>query len=201
LSAHPLDDYKLELKYAATVSIDKLEKFKEDDISGVRHRLCGIITDVQHRTNQKGEGFGIIKLQDYFGSITIRLFKEQYLQYKGLLNNGVAVMVEGSYEKSTWKQNEDEWVFKVTNMILLSSALEHIVKKFMVYVRLDSISDELIQKIDALVKKNKGNLLLKLQLVDIANEQQLAMVATKKVSVSSELLMELEELGLNYKLN
>jgi DNA polymerase-3 subunit alpha len=201
LSAHPLDDYKLELKYAATVSIDKLEKFKEDDISGVRHRLCGIITDVQHRTNQKGEGFGIIKLQDYFGSITIRLFREQYLQYKGLLNNGVAVMVEGSYEKSNWKQNEDEWVFKITNMILLSSALEHIVKKFMVYVRLDSISDELIQKIDNLVKKNKGNLLLKLQLVDIANEQQLAMVATKKVSVSSELLVELEELGLNYKLN
>lgn len=201
LSAHPLDDYKLELKHAATISIDKLEKFKEDNITGVRHRLCGIITEVQHRTNQKGDGFGIIKLQDYFGSITIRLFKEPYLQYKGMLTTGVAIMAEGSFEKSNWKQYEDEWVFRVTNMILLSSALEHITKKFMVYVRLDSINETLIQKLDTLVKKNKGNLLLKLQLVDIANEQQLAMLATKKVGVSSELLEELEELGLNYKLN
>jgi DNA polymerase-3 subunit alpha len=201
LSAHPLDDYKHEIKHAATISIDKLEKFKEENMSGVRHRLCGIITDVQHRTNQKGEGFGIIKLQDYFGSLTIRLFKEQYLQYKGLLNNGIAVMVEGTYEKSTWKQNDDEWTFRMSNMILLSSALEHVAKKFTVFVRLDSISESLIQNFDALIKKNKGQLLLKLQLVDVANEQQLAMVATKKVNISSELLMELEGLGLNYKLN
>lgn len=201
LSAHPLDDYKLELKHAATNSIDKLEKFKDDDRSGVRHRLCGIITEVQHRTNQKGDGFGIFKLQDYYGSITIRLFKEQYLQFKGLLNNGVVVMVEGSYEKSNWKQSDDEWIFRVTNMMLLSSALEYLAKKFTVYIRLDSISDQLIQKFETLLKKNKGDLLLKLQLVDVPNEQQLAMISAKKISVSSELLHQLEELGLNYKLN
>ena len=64
-----------------------------------------------------------------------------------------------------------------------------------------AISDDLILKFDSLIKKNKGNLLFKLQLVDIANEQQLAMLASKKVAVSSELLAELEQLGLNYKLN
>ncbi|MBK8485584.1 MAG: DNA polymerase III subunit alpha [Saprospiraceae bacterium] len=202
LSSHPLDDYRLEIKHSSTVSIDKLEIFKEENRQGYRHRLCGIITEVQHRTNQKGEGFGIFKLQDYFGSIPIRLFKEQYLQYKGMLNNGVAVMIDGTYDKSNWKQNDEEWVFKVSNIILLSSALSHVVKKSLtVFVRLDTISDQLIEKIDSILKNNKGNMQLKIQVIDLKQEQQLALASTKKVTISSELLIKLEELGLNYKLN
>ncbi len=201
LSAHPLDDYKIEIKHTATVSIDKLELFKEENKGGYRHRLCGIITEVQHRTNQKGEGFGIIKFQDYYGSIVIRLFKEQYLQYKGLLNNGMALMIEGSYDKSTWKQNEDEWVFKVNHMLLLSSSIEYIARKFTIYMRLEAITDHMIRDLELLLRKNKGNLFMKIQLLDMENEQQLTMVSTKKVSVSSELITKLEELGLNCKLN
>jgi DNA polymerase III subunit alpha len=201
LSAHPLDDYKIELKHVATVSIDKLEIFKEEQRGGYRHRLCGIIADVQHKTNQKGDGYGIFKLQDYYGSIVIRLFREQYLKYKELLINGLALMVEGTYDKSNWKQNENEWEFRVSHIILLSSSIEYITKKFTVFIRLDAITETFIHDFEKIVKKNKGNMNMKLQLLDITNEQQLSFVSTKKLGVSNDLLSELEELGLNYKLN
>ncbi|HEX5625816.1 MAG TPA: DNA polymerase III subunit alpha [Saprospiraceae bacterium] len=201
LSAHPLDDYRYEIRHAASCTIDVLEKNKEENKSGSGYRLCGILTDVQHRTNQKGEGFGIFKLQDYFGSIEIRLFKEQYLQYKALLNNGITVLVEGSYEPSRWMRNEGEWDFKINKMFLLSSALEHISKKLTLFVRLDTINDGLIRNLDILLKKNKGGLPVKVQVVDMENEQQLTMLTTRKMAVSSELLAGLESLGMNYKLN
>lgn len=86
-------------------------------------------------------------------------------------------------------------------MMLLSSAIPFITKKFTVYIRLEAITDELIKRMDKSLKAHKGTMPLKLQVIDMAQEQQLGFVSTKKVSVSSELLAELEELGLNYKLN
>lgn len=68
-------------------------------------------------------------------------------------------------------------------------------------MRLDTISDQLIEKIDSILKNNKGNMQLKIQVIDLKQEQQLALASTKKVTISSELLIKLEELGLNYKLN
>ncbi|HRG67373.1 MAG: DNA polymerase III subunit alpha [Saprospiraceae bacterium] len=201
LSSHPLDDYQLEIRNINSVSLDKVETFMEESKLGNRIRICGLMAEVQHRTTQKGDGFAMFKLQDYFGSIPIRLFKEQYLQYKGLLENGMAVMVDGYFEKSKYRQNDDEIVFRVVNMMLLSSAISFITKKFTVFIRLEAITDELIKKMDKSLKAHKGNLPVKLQVIDMAQEQQLGFVSTKKVNVSSELLAELEDLGVNYKLN
>ncbi len=201
LSAHPLDDYPHEMNYASSITIDQLEGLKQSNREG-RHRLCGLLTDVQHRTNQKGEGFGIIKLQDYYGSIQIRLFKEKYLQFKALLNNGTAVMVEGSYEKSNFRQNEDEWEFRVSNMVLLSSALPYLFKKSLhLFIKLEHADENLADKIDQLLKKHKGTLPIKMQVFDIDQQLQLPMICPKKIQLSSELLEELDSIGLSYKLN
>ncbi len=202
LSAHPLDDYALEIKYASTVSIDQLESYREDSKDGVRHRLCGIVTEVQHRTNQKGEGFGIFKLQDYQGSLDIRLFKEQYLLYKPLLEPGTPLFVEGTYEKNTWRNNNDEWVFRVKHLMLLSSALEFVTKKICLYLKLEKVSEKLTQDLQQILKRHKGKIPLKLQVIDTEEQLQLAFYAPEsKVNVCHDLLSSLEDLGLSYKLN
>ncbi len=201
LSAHPLDDYRHEMNYASSLTIDQLEGLKQSNREG-RHRLCGLLTDVQHRTNQKGEGYGLIKLQDYYGSVQIRLFKEKYLQFKALLNNGTAVMVEGTYEKSNFRQNEDEWEFRVANMVLLSSALPQLFKKSLhLFIKLEHADEILAEKIDLLLKKHKGNLPIKMQVFDVDQQLQLPMICPKKIQLSSELLEELDSIGLSYKLN
>lgn len=202
LSAHPLDDYRHEMNLAASISIDQLDLMKEENRDGYRHRLCGIVTEVQHRLNKKGEGFGVIRLQDYYGSIQIRLFKEKYLSFKALLNNGTPVMVEGVYGKSNWKQNEDEWEFNVSNMVLLSSSLQSLYKKSVnVFIKLDTLEDHFLSRMEKIVKKHKGNVNLKMQVFDLEEQMQLSFASGKKVNVSSELLEELEALGLSFKLN
>lgn len=46
----------------ASCSIDQIDKYKKPELRNVKIRLCGIITEVQHRTNQKGEGYGSFTL-------------------------------------------------------------------------------------------------------------------------------------------
>lgn len=203
LSAHPLDDYKLEIQHAATITIDQLEVLKEENREGYRHRICGIIAEAQHRTNQRGEGFGIIKIQDYYGSIQIRLFKEKYLQYKAFLNNGQAVMVDGSYGKSRFRPDKtDEWEFQVNNIVILSESLQNLFKKSLqLFVKLESIQDETGDALEKILKTHKGNIPVNLQVLDSEDKIQLALISPKRVSIGSDLLLGIEAIGLSYKLN
>lgn len=51
-------------------------------------------------------------------------------------------------------------------------------------MRLDTISDQLIEKIDSILKNNKGNMQLKIQVIDLKQEQQLALASTKKLRLA-----------------
>lgn len=203
LSAHPLDDYRYEIGHAATITIDQLEAQKEDNRDGYRHRLCGIITEVQHKITQRGEGFCIFRLQDYYGSLEIRLFKEKYLQFKPLLNDGQAVMIDGSYGKSRFRsERSEDWEFNVMNVVLLSEALELLFKKsIQLFVNLDGIKDSLGSALDQLMKTHKGKVSVQFQLLFPEEKLQLSMASPKKVHVTGELLTRIEQLGLGYKLN
>ncbi|MEP7195544.1 MAG: DNA polymerase III subunit alpha [Saprospiraceae bacterium] len=202
LSSHPLDDYKREVRYCASCLIDELGKYRINEHSGIKIRLAGIVSDVQHRTNQKGEGYGIFTLQDYQSSISIRLFKEQYRNFKNLLEPGTALLVEGTYELDSWKQNDDEWVFRAQNILLLSSGLEYICKKITLYLNLKSITKETIKNLDLSCKQNKGQLLPKIIVLDTQQDIKLEFLAIKKkIAVSNEFLNEIESLGLSYKMN
>ncbi|MBK8956700.1 MAG: DNA polymerase III subunit alpha [Saprospiraceae bacterium] len=203
LSAHPLDDYKLEIQHAATITLDQLETFKEDNREGYRHRICGIIADAQHRTNKRGEGFGVVKIQDYYGSIQITLFKEKYLQYKPFLNNGQAIMVDGTYGKSRFRQDKnDEWEFQVNHLIILSEALQALYKKsIQLFVKLEAINNDSGDSLEKILKSHKGNIPVNIQVLDADNKIQLSLISPKKVLISSDLLSGLETMGLSYKLN
>ncbi|MCC6815896.1 MAG: DNA polymerase III subunit alpha [Saprospiraceae bacterium] len=201
LSSHPLDNYQREIKHAATLGIDQIEDNKEK-IKERKIRLCGLISEVQHRTNKKGEGFGIFTLEDYQGSINIRVFREEYLKFKELLESGTSVFVEGIYAKNSWNKNEEVWEFKVSHIGLLSSVLDYISKKFTVYINIKNLDKQKVAAFEKVFRKYNGYMLPKVIVVDIEQDIKLEFNAVKKkVSISNELLKELEELGFSYQLN
>ena len=203
LSAHPLDDYRHEISFSSTITIDQLEQFKETNRDGYRHRLAGIITDVQHRTTQRGDGYGIFKLQDYYGSIELKLFKEKYLQFKPLLNDGQTVMVDGTFGKPRFKNDKSEdWEFSVLNMVMLSESLDLLFKKsIQLFISIETIEERLGESLDQLLKSHKGKIPVHLQLLDPVDKIQLSLVSSKKIAITGELLEKLDQLGLGYKLN
>lgn len=202
LSSHPLDDYMHEMKFVSNCKIDEIDRFKHESIVGSRIRLCGIVNEVNHRTNQKGDGFGIFKLADYDGSIELRIFGDKYVQFKNYLENGCVVMVEGTYEMSKWERTKGDWEFRLTNITLLSAALKNLTKKIAIYVPVRNISEPLITKMKQVFKSHKGTLPVKIEVIYQDQDLRLDFMSTKnKVDVTGELLGELEELGVYYKLN
>ncbi|MDQ3140755.1 MAG: DNA polymerase III subunit alpha [Bacteroidota bacterium] len=202
LSSHPLDDYKKEMAIVPSCTLATIDFFKQEKVQGNKIRICGLVMDCQHRTNQKGEGFAIFKIQDYDGSLELRIFKENYLKWKNLIEPGTSLMIEGIYEKNTWKQNSEDWEFRISNIMLLSSSLNYFVKKINLFFPIQSISAQMIKDLESILKSNKGTLPLNIQVFDEPREYKLDMISNRrKVVINSELLLKLEEMGIYYSLN
>ncbi|MBP8724995.1 MAG: DNA polymerase III subunit alpha [Saprospiraceae bacterium] len=203
LSAHPLDQYRIELNHAPTLSIDLLSKLQEENKEGYRHRLCGIVTNALHRTDKRGEGYATFTLQDYYGSVDLRLPSRLYPQFKHLVENGQVIMVDGSYGKRKYDSEKfNDWEFYISSLAMLSDSLNQLFRRSIeVFVPLEMIGSELGDRMELLFKKNKGNLPVHIQVLDAINKLQLEMMSPRKVAVSSELLSQIENLGLGYKLN
>ena len=80
ISAHPLDDFKNELKFCnASVAHFKgdLQKYV-----GANLVFAGIITEVQHRVSKAGKGWASFFIEDYLDSFEFRIFGEDYLKFK-----------------------------------------------------------------------------------------------------------------------
>ena len=73
LSAHPLDDYYILLKYICNTRVTELEDLEK--IQG-RNKIVagGIITAITHKTSQKGTPGVILKIEDYSGAKEIALW-------------------------------------------------------------------------------------------------------------------------------
>ena len=71
-----------------------------------------------------------------------------------------------------------------------------------ILVSLNSINDNMISGLFQTCKKHKGLLPVKVEIIDPSREIKLDFMSTKnKVEVSGDLLAELEDLGIAYKLN
>jgi DNA polymerase-3 subunit alpha len=83
ISAHPLDDFKNELKFCNA----SLKYFKADLAKFVNMNLAfaGIVTDVQHRVSKAGKGWALFTVEDYADSNEFRIFGEEYLRMQHFL--------------------------------------------------------------------------------------------------------------------
>lgn len=189
ISGHPLDDYRFEVESFASCPLDEVERFHGRGV-----KIAGIVTSAVHRISQKGTGWGIFTLQDYNGSFEFRLFKDAYQDYKGRLETGACLLIEGAFEKS-W--SGEDWMFKVKNITALEAAGESYAKSILVKIPLHDLNEGLLKNMDTVLKKYKGKQQLRVAFLDHTNRESLTFKSTKRqVKVDTYLVEELEGLGL-----
>ena len=101
ISAHPLDDFKNELKFCnASVAHFKgdLQKYV-----GANLVFAGIITEVQHRVSKAGKGWASFFIEDYLDSFEFRIFGEDYLKFKHFLVANSFLFVRTTIQKGWTK--------------------------------------------------------------------------------------------------
>lgn len=193
LSGHPLDDFRYEWEHFAT-PLDKIENYK-----GRKINVAGFVEKTEHRISQKGTGWGRFTIQDYSSSLEILMFSETYAKFKSFFEEGISVYVEGEYKQ---RYNSDEFEFRVSNVRLLEAVGAEKTSSITLQIPIESLSEDLIDKIEKLCTTHKGKHTLHMELIDRQNKEKMAFTATgKKVNVGNEFLAAMELLGVGCGVN
>jgi len=201
LSGHPLDSYRLEMKFCKQLSElreilnirDKelLAKMKDKEMA-----FGGMITAVNHRQSKNGNPFGNFTLEDYNDSTEFVLFGKDYVQFKPFLEPGFFVFVRGRMVPSY--RNPDTMEFKITSMQLLSEVRSKMLKSITIKILLSDISDEFIGRLSQLLdensKKTKGTCAVKFNVIDPDENLSVELPSRKiKITPDNELIEAIEE--------
>ncbi len=203
ISGHPLDDFKTEINKFCNCNasdFNDLERF-------VNRELCfgGIVGDVQHLETKKGKGWALFTIEDYNDSFKFRIFNEEYLRFRHLLvpNSFIyirAFVREGWTNRDTGKKGDPRLQFN--SMQMLQDVMENQAKKLTIQMSIDDVKEGRIKYLKDILKTYKGDKQLQFVVYEVEEKVKLTMPSRKyKISISNELLEELEKEKVSYKLN
>jgi DNA polymerase-3 subunit alpha len=192
ISGHPLDQYKLEIESFTNASLPDLT-----DLDSLRNRsdikLAGSVQSFAHRTTKNGKPFGTLTLEDYAGSFTFFLFGEDYVKFKEYFMSGWFVFLSGKVEPKRWAENELE--FKINSIMLLSEVRGKMVKGIRLNINLDDLSYDLMEKLEAITSKYKGEAKLYFDVIDRKENITLELFSKKfSIDPSAEMIKELRQI-------
>ncbi|MGF1560277.1 MAG: DNA polymerase III subunit alpha [Flavobacteriaceae bacterium] len=203
ISGHPLDDFKTEINAfcnANVSSANELENHINRELS-----FAGVITDVQHRTSKNGKGWASFTMEDYTDTFEFRIFGEEYLKFRHFLmiNSFVYIKImvrEGWINRETGKKSEPRIQFN--SFMLLQEVMETYAKKLTIKLNIDTLKAESIKHLKDTLVTHKGDHTLNFIVYGMEEEIKVNLSSRKqKVNISSELLLQLEENDVHYKLN
>jgi DNA polymerase-3 subunit alpha len=195
LSGHPLDDYKIEFNYFNVTAISRAEEFKNKDFN-----IAGVITDVFERMGKNNKPYGSFTLEDYSGNIRVTMWSEDFLRYKHFLTVGQMLFIKGTMKPGF--RSPDQFEFKVNQIMLLAEVRERLLNKVTLTIKADTFKNGFLQQFHALVQNHKGTAVLKLNIID--DDQRIAVNTSStryKINFENEMVKELEDMGVEYKLN
>ncbi|WP_420321404.1 DNA polymerase III subunit alpha [Flagellimonas sp.] len=203
ISGHPLDDFQKEIKAFCNSNISAftdLEKYVNRELT-----VAGVITDVQHRVSKNGKGWGLFTLEDYTDTHEFRIFGEEYLKFRHFLmiNSFVHVKAfvrEGWVNRETGKKGDPRLQFN--DFKQLQDVMDAYAKKLTIKLDIARLQEKRIQALKDTLRSYKGDHPLNFVVYEMQDEIKLNLSSRKqKVKISSDLLSELEQSEIHYKLN
>lgn len=191
ISSHPLDDYRHELRQFTTHTLQDLE-----DLSRLREfSLAGIVTEAKHLTTRNDKPFGLLKMEDYRGSFTFRLFGEDYLRHKPFLEKDMLLLLRGRVRRfgPRYDGDQERLEVQIDSIHLLQDVLEQNARGIRIRMNLEQIQDEAINKLDELISRFPGSKPLEFCIFENGNGKvNLDYASGRKVNLERDFLQELE---------
>jgi len=202
LTAHPLDDYRLEINNFCSRDValkdinNDIEKYKDKDLV-----FGGMVTAAREGQSKNGNMFATLTLTDYTDSKELFFFGNDYVNFSKFCKVGLFIMVKGSVKPKF--RDSNLYDFKVSSIELLSDIRSNYVKSITINVPLDLLNERLVKDIERMANDHKGKALLKFNVYDPENNMQLEMFSrTVKVFPSDAFLRFFEDQSdLSYRIN
>jgi DNA polymerase-3 subunit alpha len=192
ISGHPLDQFRVEIE---SFTNTPLPEFSNMDVLKTKSdiKTAGSVSSFAHRTTKTGKPFGTLTLEDYHGAHTFFIFGDDYVRFKEYFMTGWFLYITGSVHPNKWKENEFE--FKINNITLLDEIRGKMIKGIRVNIDLDDLSLALMEKLEKITAKYKGEAKLYINVIDSKENITLDLMSTKfKVDPSNEMIQELGQL-------
>lgn len=155
LSGHPLDAYKVFIKFLKTVELAKLND--EDYVNKLNEfKITGFVTDHQERLTKNGKPFGTISILDYSGSYTFSLFGKEYIEFKPYFIIGVSLLISAKF--TSGYNDKDSQYFSVNHIKTLDELNENHFKHLNIRMCYDAIDSEFVETFKSKMEKSKGNI-------------------------------------------
>ncbi len=162
VSGHPLEAFLPEIRAFTSAQISDAEKLlaeqpPSDDRNGYRgnrpqHSFCGIITDVQRRTNKSGRPYAFAQIEDFSGQAEVVCFSNTYDRAQQYLVVEEVVLVKGSVD-----QRGGSIKILANDVIPMWKVRSSIVKSLIVRIDADSLSMDQVEELDRLFGSSRGN--------------------------------------------
>ena len=190
LSAHPLDDFKTELKHFTTQSLKQLN----DDFDSLRNKdvtVGGLVTKVQHAVSKNNKPYGRLTLQDYTDSYEFFMFGKDYQEYRKFFYENYPLLIKGTIQPRF--NNPNQYEFKVKNITLLSDVKDDMINTITLKLPLSEIDRDLISQLQEHTKE-KGKVTLRFQITDPTDNLSVDMFSrSKRIAVTNELIDFLDQ--------
>ena len=192
LTAHPLDDYKLELESFCSRDValkdlnNDIEKYKDREFT-----FGGMVTAAREGTSKNGNPYSTLTLSDFTDSYEFFFFGQDYVNFHKYCKMGLFLMVKGTVRT---RYNSEAYEFKINHIELLSEARTNYVKSVTLNIPLDKLNNSVIEEIERLAKNNKGKALLKFNVYDPESNLQVNLFSrTTKIDLTDKFLKFFKE--------
>lgn len=197
LSSHPLDEYRVEIDNFTNCTLTDLNDLPA--MVGRDFSVAGMVTIARNLMTKTGKPYGSITVEDYSDSHQFTLFGKDYEQFRSFFYEGYSLLIRGSVNPHPFRPGEFEAKIKLIRQ--LPSVKDEMVKGIQITLPIFSITDEIAAEIKTYVESYKGNIALKIKLVDPADKLSVEMHSrTYRVGLSHEFIDYLQHNNINFRL-
>ena len=186
LSSHPLDEYEFEMRHLCNTTTGELKEL--ETLKGRSQiKIGGLITSIRNGTSKAGNPYGVFTIEDYEGSHEFALFGKNYIEFGKYMIPNFYVCISGVVQEKGadyrfQKQNTNpdipkELEFKIQYIDELTDIKNKYLKSIMLTVSLQQLNDGFVENLTEMVKANKGNTNLYIDVVDEESTDKVTLFA------------------------
>ncbi len=201
LSAHPLDDYKLEIDNFTSrdISLKDLNNNIEN-LKGKELTFAGMVSESREAIGKTGKPYCNMTLNDYTDSYKMFFFGKDYVEFSKYCKDGLFLMIKGQIQN---RYGSEILEFKVKQIDLLPDVRENRVTSITVNIPLQAVTSELIEDFELVINKNKGKTLLRFNVWDTETKTVVNLFSRNtRININNEVEAFFEERDfLSFKIN
>lgn len=185
VSGHPLDQYRDKVNDLCTHNTSTLAGLER----GVEVKVCGLLTGIQRKRNQKQEIWGAMQLEDLHGTVDCMVFASKFADLSKYLEEDKAVMI-------TAKVLVDEGSaprLSIQDLVALDNARVKLPSMVNLRIRLTGEEETRALALEELVRRKPGPASVRIVL-EKPRDFSLTLDLTSKVRADKEFQGELSKL-------